>query len=342
MLTEQNQQDAWKVTYDVDETKNIRNVTDLPVEDFSSGRTIEVRNDQNRKHNYVLVYNEMTRRHCVYVKNLMKHPGNTFAYCINSHANDPCLMIHIDKSGNMFYHVRCSAVKVDQPSLAPTSTMDNAAPGGGGGGGRGSDVPESDVEESERKALVSAITDSLDKNKDNVSQNDIIAAVEEMKEKMSSDEKLIRFNRTVLTLKEKQIKLEVTQVSPVDVKSSPPSSEVVTKYIVESPVDFEKPEGVKFFHFFDEIFPYKGITYAYCKKEDSTMSEMINFDRKGNVFYKVVTEIGPIDSGKSKLNTNETTKLPNVDLCLGYDSNASKVQTSACEEPEAGRFFDIS
>ena len=344
VLTDQNQQDTWRVTYDVDETKNIRNVTDLPVEDFSSG-TIEVRNDQNRKHNYVLVYSELAKLHCVYVKNLTKHRRDTLhASCINSNPNDKYPMVNIDRTGNKFYHVRCSAEKVEQPSVRDPAKMQNAAPGGGGGGGgggHGSDDYDADVEKSERKALVSAIIDSMDKNRDNVSQNDIIATVDEMKEILVSDEMLIRFNKTVLTLKEKLIKLEVSQVSSEDVKSSPPSSEMLSKYIVESPVDFEEPEGVKFFQFFDEIFPYKGITYAYCKKEDSTMSEMINFDRKGNVFYKVVAKIGPIDSGEI-LYLNETTKLPNVDLCLGYDSNASKVQTSACEEPEAGRFFDIS
>ena len=36
--------------------------------------------------------------------------------------------------------------------------------------------------------------------------------------------------------------------------------------------------------------------------------------------------------------TKLTSKLQNVDLCLGYDSKASKVEASGYEEPEPGTF----
>ena len=63
--------------------------------------------EENPVFTHVLVYGDMDRCHCIYVKEVWfrKH---WFAECINSIPTDPEPSIRLDKPNNMFYRIWCN------------------------------------------------------------------------------------------------------------------------------------------------------------------------------------------------------------------------------------------
>lgn len=68
-------------------------------------------------------------KHCMYIKNLVKSESEYFARCINSISTDPIKMILLDKIGNAFYKVLCSATKASEEDDSSTETSNNLPPG---------------------------------------------------------------------------------------------------------------------------------------------------------------------------------------------------------------------
>ena len=266
------------------------------------------KNSYKREHKYVMSYNN--RSHCVYVKYLMKLPtydghAHLVAYCLNSHPKEPHVYQNVEHPDNEYFQVKCNA-KLSQNTVARSSSCIQSPPHLHGPwnmeflllglghfaihylndlnyeGPRGvGNSAEENQDNYELGALSKAIIEGSKKKFRNIK-----ISQEEIKKKMDKNKK--KYGESIERFDEMEISNALIKIVKVELsEASLAKPECCTKYVMEYPVDYTKPDGATHFAFFTQVLKHEGRSIAYCEKENKIDAKFIPLENKGNRFFKV-------------------------------------------------------